>query len=204
METRRLRITLCSGSLVVGGLAVALALVAGCGGKAITLADGGPTVGDQGPVGPAGPWTFVPDAASGAAAVSLKLETVLGDRASLLVVARGVPALQGIAFRLAFDPARLTVSKTEQSPAWTAGSWFPTVARFAPRASGELWAGLGYVGSHALDASHEVTLARLEVDLTGNDPIPLGFRPSRNLVTDPANSPVPVGWVGGTFKRAPR
>jgi hypothetical protein len=159
--------------------------------------------GDRGPGPvPSGPWTFVPDPAAGPALAALEVESIDGNRAWLRLVLQGVPELQGIAFRLRFQPDRLEVKRSEQGPGWSAGSgWFPTAARFASRPGGERWGGIGFIGAHALDATGKMVLARLEVELTGADPIPLSFPPRRNLVIDQHNNPVQVGWRGGTFRR---
>jgi hypothetical protein len=190
--------TITSNALV---LLVAL-LLGGCGSR---VASGDSGVSDAGPGSdaqlPTGPWAFIPeDNGSVSPAVALRPDPA-GDVGALLVVARGVARLQGLAVRLRFDPKQVTMSKHEVGGSWY-GSGKDLVSQMKARPEGELWAGIGYSGSFSLDAQSEVTLARLQVKLSGSTPAQLAFRAGRNLVIDPDGARVKVTWLGGTFVRA--
>jgi len=177
-------------------------LAAGCGSRVASSDSGLPDAGSSSDTRlPTGPWSFNPEDGGGASpAVALKPDPA-GGAGALLVVARGVPKLQGVAFRLSFDPKQVAVSRHEAGGSWY-GSGKDLVSRFKVRPEGELWAGVGYSGSFSLAAESEVTLARLEVTLSGSTPAKLAFRVGRNLVIDPDGAKVKVSWLGGTFTRA--
>jgi hypothetical protein len=171
------------------------AILSGCGTRASsTVTDASPPPGN-------GAWTFVADDDGGAPrAVALRMDSIANDEATLSVVARGMDKLQGLAFRLGWDAQRLELSKPEVGSGWY-GAGVDVVSRFATKPGGELWAGIGYAGSHGLDAVREVTLARFQVKLSGQEPIPLVFRENRNVVITPEATSLSVTWSGGTFRR---
>lgn len=135
------------------------------------------------------------DDGSASPAVALRLDTIKGDQAWLEVVGRGISQLQGLAFRLTYDPDALQVDQTEAGPGWPAST---SVARFAARPEGELWAGIGHKGKGSLNAQDTVVLARLKVKLLANGA--LAFRDLHNMVLDPEGQAVKVSWLGGTFE----
>ncbi len=183
-----------------------LALVAGgCGERAAAsdsgVPDSGPRPDQLQPDQLAGAWRFVPEESSASPAVALKPDPA-GGPGALRLVARGIPKLQGIAFRLRFDGKALKPLKQEVSASWY-GSGKDLVSKLATRPEGELWGGIGYSGSHGLDATSEVTLATLsfEPGAGAAGPLALSFRAGRNLVIDPNATKVSVSWLGGSFQR---
>jgi len=131
--------------------------------------------------------------------VALRLESLDGDQATLLVIGRGLPAIQGVALRLVFDPGRLQIVGYGLGKAWDGR--YPAVA-FQARAEGELWAGIGLHGRQGgLSLAGEVVLARIMVALSGDAPPEIGFRDFHNLVIDPQAVPVALEWLGGRFHR---
>jgi hypothetical protein len=187
-------------------LATSLLSLWGCDSRSISLAaDSGPGRPDVGGAGDGGGgptvWRFFAEDDGGAPqAVALKLDSLAGDQATLNVVLRGVDALQGVAFRVRFDPQQVQVTKTEVGSAWTA-SGAEVVSRLVTQPEGEVWAGIGHAGSHGFSAAQEVVVARLQVKLQGGSKSPLSFRPQHNLVLDPEAQPVAVSWLGGEFRR---
>jgi hypothetical protein len=180
---------------------------AGCGERVAGSDSGTPDAGpraDSQPPPPSGPWAFMPeDDGSVSPAIALRPDPAAGVPGALLLVARGIPKLQGIAFRLRYDVKSLTPGKQEVAAGWY-GSGKDLVSRIVARPEGELWGGIGYSGSHGLDASGEVVLLRLVLTPgAGPGPLAVGFRPGRNLVLDPNASKVAVSWLGGSFRRGP-
>jgi hypothetical protein len=178
-------------------------LAAGCGSSRTTPAAdaGGDAVLGSDATGPT-TWSFsAEDDGSALKAASLELDGISGDEAWLKVTVRGVSKLQGIAFRLKFDPQAVSVEESEIGPAW-ATSDFPddVVSRFATRSEGELWAGIGFEGLLGLPASKEQVVARVKVKLSGSKPLQVAFRPHHNLVLDTKGQGVEVKWLGGTFQ----
>jgi hypothetical protein len=141
-------------------------------------------------------WKFTPEDAGQSPAVALKLEQLDGDKATLLVIGRGLTPLQGVAFRLTFPPAQATVSSSEAGAAWSGA-----LSRFATRAEGELWAGIGQKGAHGISTTGDLELARVVLQLSGTTAIKVGFRANRNVVLDPKPQRVTATWLGGTFER---
>jgi hypothetical protein len=179
-------------------------IAAGCGSSRTAPgadAGGDAVVGSDAVTGPI-TWSFSPeDDGSAPKAASLTLDGIAGDEAWLEVTVRGVPKLQGIAFRLKFDPQAVSVEEHEIGPAW-ASSDFPddVISRFATRSGGELWAGIGFKGLLGLPASEEQVVARVKVKLAGGKPLEVAFRPHHNLVLDSKGQGVKVEWLGGTFE----
>lgn len=149
--------------------------------------DGPPLVSD---------WKFTAEDSGKSPAVVLQVETLDGDQATLLVVGRGLTPLQGVAFRLTYPPQQVTVQSSAVGAAWSG-----PLARFATRAEGELWAGIGNKGAHGISTSGDLELARVVLKLSGTTPIKVGFRPYRNVVLDPKPQRVTATWLGGTFER---
>ena len=115
------------------------------------------------------------------------------------MVAQKIGSLQGVAFRLTFDPGALEVLETEAGQAWQLSST-QNVHRFKVRPEGELWAGLGHVGTGSLSAVSPVTLARVKVRPKGAAPIKIGFRAKHNLVLDTDGTAVETRWLGGELR----
>jgi hypothetical protein len=185
-------------------LALLALTVAGCSSRApnAPAADTGPghdvVAADAGPLQP---WSFAPeDDGTASPAVALRLEQVTGDRATFTIIGRGVPRLQGLAFRLTYPPARVAVAAKEVGAGWY-GTGADLVSRFATQAEGELWAGIGFSGSRSVDVTEERELARVELTLSGADPVSLAFRPSHNTVIDPDGARVTARWLGGQLRR---
>jgi hypothetical protein len=150
---------------------------------------------------PAG-YRFEPEGAPGtSAAVFLRAEKAVsaGGALWLEVVAQKIGSLQGVAFRLTFDPGALEVLETEAGQAWQLSST-QNVHRFKVRPEGELWAGLGHVGTGSLSAVSPVTLARVKVRPKGAAPIKIGFRAKHNLVLDTDGTAVETRWLGGELR----
>jgi hypothetical protein len=147
-------------------------------------------------------WTFVPDSDQGAPqAVWLQLESLQGDLATLQIVVKGVATLQGIAFRLSFDPQAIEIVQGERGQDWP--NQPASVSAFAIKPKGELWAGLGFKNHHGLDASAPTIVAKTMLRLRGPSPAALKFRAARNLLIDPKGQPIAVSWLGGVFLQAP-
>ena len=186
-------------------LLVLVIALGGCGDRATGTDSGAPDAGprpDTLQPPPTGPWGFAPeDDGSASPAIAIRPDPAGTGPGSLILVARGVPKLQGIAFRLRFDAKAIKAVKQEVSASWY-GSGKDLVSKIAVRPDGEIWAGIGYSGSHGLDATGEVTLAKLAFEPgSGAGPLPLSFRPGRNLVIDPNASKVALSWLGGSFRR---
>lgn len=180
---------------------------AGCAERAAGTDGGTPDAGpraDTEPPPPTGPWAFVPDeGGSTSPAIALRADPAASEPGALLLVARGVAKLQGIGFRLRYDAKSLTPGTHEVAASWY-GSGKDVVSRLVARPDGELWGGIGYSGSHGLDATGEVVLLRLVLKPgSGAGPLAVSFRPGRNLVLDPNASKVAVSWLGGSFRRGP-
>lgn len=177
---------------------LALLALAACSSPSPQPGDAGPDHKAPSPDGPAASeWAFVADAVQ-SPAISVDLESLSGDEATLVLTGRGIAALQGIAFRLSFPPQQVEVVSSEVGAAW--GSGFSVLARFATRPEGELWGGIGHQGPHGMPAEG-AELARLVLRLSGEAPIELAFRPQRNLALDPGFKRVKVSWLGGRFER---
>jgi hypothetical protein len=141
-------------------------------------------------------WKFVAEDSGQSPAVALKLEQLDGDKATLLVIGRGLTPLQGVAFRLTFPPQQVKVSSSEAGAAWGGA-----LSRFATRAEGELWAGIGQKGAHGISTTGDLELARVVLQLSGTTAIKVGFRAYRNVVLDPKPQRVTATWLGGSFER---
>lgn len=179
---------------------LALALVAGCSAPRSSAGDG--AVGDDGLLEhdsllTSGRWKFVAAAAPTEPAVLVHLVQIDGDQATVDVVVQGVPQIQAIAYRLRYDVARLQVAESYKSELWSA----PSVARFAPRADGELWAGIGHIGLHTVSAGEMVSVSRHLLKLDGADPIALDFIAHRGQLLGKDMQSVAAKWVGGRFER---
>lgn len=147
-------------------------------------------------------WNFIAqDDGKTSPAAYLSLESCEGNNAWLQVVVRGVSQLQGIAFRLKYDPQQLEVLDHQQGDAWTIGTWVPTASNFAVKKEGELWAGIGFQGTHGFTATSDTVVARVQLALKGNEPIAVNFRDYHNLIIDPQATAVKVAWMGGTFQK---
>jgi len=148
---------------------------------------------------PLGEWRFVSDDEGGAAeAVALRAKSIDGNSATIEVTLRGVPQLQGVAFRLGFPAERVTVKDHERSPAWSD----PNVAEFAVRPEGEIWGGIGHVGAWGISAERELVVATLQLELSGSEPIDLAFDAPRAMVLSAEDGrPVEMTWLGGRFQR---
>lgn len=161
-------------------------------------ADLGPSS-DTTPLKPPSGWRFTSgDDGSALAAVSLRQAddgAPVGDTVTLEVLVRGVSQLQGVAFRLLFDPERVEVVSSEASELWTT----PFVAKFAPRAEGQLWAGIGNVGRRGRPASEPTVVARVTLRVKGAAAValPLALPAHRGQVVDAMGSAVDVTWIGG-------
>jgi hypothetical protein len=144
-------------------------------------------------------WSFVPDPQQGGAEVSLRALSVSQDQATLLVQAKGIETLRGIAFRLVFDPNRIQVASVAEADAWKGAGTL--VKAFAVRADGEAWGGLGFRGTGgSISAGDATVLAQLQLKLPpGGQPIPIGFRKHRNLVMGGESKQLDVLWLGGQF-----
>lgn len=147
-------------------------------------------------------YTFVPDDdGKTTPAVALKLlDAPTGSTAGeleLAVVVRGVPKLQGVAFRLQLPEGVELVSSA-------GGSDFaaPVGVAKLKRVDRELWGGVGRRGRNPVDAgSVERTIATLKIRVQGVGALPLTFRPHHNLVLESDNGQqVDVSWLGGTLK----
>jgi len=180
-------------------LAVSLAA---CGSRGPTdqVADGGAPGGD-GSSASSCCWSFEAETAGGPS-VGLDLASIDGDRATIRVVARGVASLQGVAFRLRYDPTQLAVERALPGKAWGLSS-VKSVSRFtAHRKQGELWAGVGHLGRGGLPASAEVELATVQVRLlVSGGKVPVRFAPFHGLVMDPDGRTVKVTWRNGLLKK---
>ena len=146
---------------------------------------------------------------------AVERDAVVGDTFWLEVVAHRVPGLQGVAFRLVFDPGALEVRETVAADVWRRGPG-QTVHRFKVRPDGELWAGLGHVGRRSFPATRPVALARVKLHLkagaakspgAGSGPpgataaaLSIGFRPGHNLVLGADGGRVGVRWSGGVLR----
>jgi len=188
-------------STVLKQAALLTLLATGCSSPSPSTIDAGP---DQRLPSPEGPspqsWKFTPEDTGQSPAVALKLETISGDEATLVLIGRGMSALQGIAFRLTFPAQRVTVSQSAVGVAWTT-SGHSVLARFAPRPEGALWGGVGHQGPHGLAADDGAELARFKLRLSGEAPVTLAFHPQRNLALDPGLKRLVVSWLGGSFAR---
>lgn len=151
---------------------------------------------DAGP-GTAQSWTFsAEDVGDVSPAILLRAESIEQGLATLSLVGRGIDKLQGLAFRLTFDPQAITVVTSKPGSIWPADN---IVHRFKSRAEGELWAGIAHKGPRSLAATTDEVLAEVTLELGGIDPQEISFRPRHNLVLDPEGRAVTVQWLGGTF-----
>jgi len=132
-------------------------------------------------------------------AVALKADAADKGQVWLEVWARGVSSLQGVAFRLSFEPQQLQVLKGEAAPVWSEGS-AKLASKFAARPEGELWAGVGHVGSRGVAATEMTLVARVQLQLKGSTPIKIDFRAHHNILLDPKGQAVKAEWFGGEFK----
>jgi hypothetical protein len=182
-----------------------LALLGGCSSRAAGSDSGSDRTvlpPDGGPILKV--WTYTADDdGTQSPVVSLKPDPTGTDVGALIVVARGVAKLQGVGLRLTFDPQHIQVTKSEVGTSWY-GSGHDVVSKLATRTEGALWAGIGYSGSFGLNATSEVTLARVQLKLSGEGPAPIAFPSGRNLVLDPDGAAVKVTWLGGTFTKISR
>lgn len=181
-------------SMVAAAFLIGLALPA-CGSRASNPSDAGP---DGAPdAGQPGAWSFVSGDDGSSPAVVLQADGApRGGEVWLKVVARGVPSLQGVAFRLSFDPQRVQVLESEEGDVWALSS-VKHVARFATRKEGELWAGLGHLGQGSLVAQSETTLARVKVAVKGGGEATIGFRAGHNMVLTTQGAALKSAWLGG-------
>jgi hypothetical protein len=176
-----------------------LTLVAACGDRNTpAVPDAGADTGVQPDTTTAAAWTFSADDDGTTPGVALQADTIQGDSAWLKVVVRGVPTLQGVAFRLTHDPKQATVTTSGAGTVWGSAG---VVSKFAARDDGELWAGVGHVGTKALDASKDTVVARVQLKLSGSGPIKVGFRPHHNLCLGTDGKSITATWLGGTFER---
>jgi len=192
--------------LPIGSIMLSIMLAWGCGSRPGSAEDSQPP--DGGPVAD-GPqpssWRFVPedDGSASPAVVLRQSDGTTGSGVSdvwIDVVVRGVASLQGVAFRLAFDPQQVKVAASEEGQVWQQSS-VKHVARFAVRTEGELWAGLGHVGSGGLAAPGSgVTVARVRLTPVGSGTIPIMFRKHHNIVLDAKGTAVKVEWLGGQLE----
>jgi hypothetical protein len=141
-------------------------------------------------------WEFVPED-DGAAQPVIALKQEGADPTMLSMVARGVGKAQGVAFRLTYDPQHVQVQRVEADTGWGSAA----VSRFISQPEGELWAGIGLMGATWIEVTQETAVAHLQLLLTGEAPLTIGFRPLRNLILSPDGAPVQVTWLGGTYKR---
>lgn len=186
-------------SMVAAAVLLIGVAVAGCGSRASAPSDAGA---DGAPDASPTAWSFVSDDDGSSPAVVLQADGALqGGEVWLKVVARGVPSLQGVAFRLSFDPQRVQVLESEEGDVWALSS-VKHVARFATRKEGELWAGLGHVGQGSLVAQSETTLARVKVAVKGGGEATVGFRAGHNMVLTTQGTSLKSAWLGG--KLSPR
>ncbi len=177
---------------------LALLALAACSSPSPQPGDAGPDQSAPSPDGPAArEWAFIAEALQ-SPAISVELESLSGDEATLVPVGRGMSELQGVAFRLSFPPEQVEVVSSEVGAGW--GSGVSVLARLATRPEGELWGGIGYQGTHGMPAEG-AELARLLLRLSGEAPIELAFRPQRNLALDPGFKRLKVSWLGGRFER---
>jgi hypothetical protein len=156
---------------------------------------------DAGEAGSSTGFTFVPkDTGKETVAVALKLDSQDATGYQLKVVVRGVSTLQGVAFRLSFDPQHVQIVKSKESSAWAAAST-STIAKFATRTSeGELWGGVGFLGVVGMDATSETTVAYVRVAPSGASATSLSFRESHNVVLLTSGTSASPTWLGGTFE----
>ncbi|MFH1132722.1 MAG: hypothetical protein V1754_15410 [Pseudomonadota bacterium] len=177
---------------------VAFILVTGCGGRNVDVGtDAGSGDANQPMISD---WEFEPDdKGEGSPAITLKLEKIEGTQAQLGIEGRGLPRLQGLAFRLVFGPnGKSEVIETKPGINWlTGGTKF--VSKFSLRPEGELWGGIGHEGSYGMDATTPTVLATVTLKLNSSKPVEISFRPKHNLVLDPDGKQIEVLWLGGRF-----
>lgn len=115
------------------------------------------------------------------------------ERAVVDVVASDVSEIHGAAFRLTWDPAKLSLGNV------TAGTeWSPQALRVSKEGlPGELvvvWSELGTGGG--IGASTEAVLGSIAVTLKTSDPASIDFRPARSTLRDAKDEVITVEWRG--------
>lgn len=118
------------------------------------------------------------------------------EHAVIDVVAGDVSAIHGAAFRLTWDPAKLSASEV------TAGTeWSPQALRAAKEGlPGELvvlWTERGAGGG--VNASSEAVLGSIAVTLKTSEPASISFRPERSTLRNAKDEAIAVEWRGTTI-----
>lgn len=117
-----------------------------------------------------------------------------GDRVLVDVVARDVPDVHGIAFRLRWDPSKLALAEARASDSWSRRALLLAKEGLP----GELvvaWTEKG--AGAAIDAREDTNLGTIELTLKTREGGALAFRTDRSMVLDSKGVTVPVAWRGG-------
>lgn len=149
-------------------------------------------------VAPSAPPTTSAEADAAAIAPTVFLRSrIEGEHARIDVVARDVSEVHGIAFRLAWDAAKLGYAETRPS-----GTWSDRALALAKEGvPGELvvtWSERGSVPGHP--ALEETILGT--ITLTARAPeADIAFRPERSTVHDSTGRAAPVEWQGTLVRK---
>lgn len=142
------------------------------------------------------PSGFTPDEATpaGPPAVYLQGRRVEGERVVVDVIARGAPDVHGAAFRLRWDPAKLTFVQARGSDAWSRQALL-LAKEGAPGELAVAWTEKG--SGSAIDARADTRLGSIDFLVKTLDGAALAFRADRSMLLDAKGSPVAVAWRGG-------
>ncbi len=149
------------------------------------------------------PWFFhAGESSAKDKVIALRTEKIEGNSVQLAVVGRNIPQIRGIAFRLTYAKKSVVLKDKKLGSAWSKVS--PnTVHKMTVRSEGELWAGAAFKNTNTIDATKEIVLAELTLELKPPGPIEVDFRPFHNMILDQEGKTVRVAWVGGMFSQAP-
>jgi hypothetical protein len=127
------------------------------------------------------------------AAVYLKGH-VEAERVVVDVMARGAPDINGAAFRLHWDAAKLRFVEARGSDAWSRQA----VLLAKEGAPGELVVAWTEKGSGAaIDAREDTRLGSIDFIMNTHDGAELSFRADRSKLVDAKGAPVAIAWRGG-------
>ncbi len=159
--------------------------VVGCGNVAVDKGDA------------PGPVTFKGDGAdTQGATVFLRQHDMLGNGGvAFEVVARGVPDLHGIAFRLTYDPEALTFGSADVGPKWSKNA-LALASEGAPGEALVTWTERGETG---FDATKEVVLGNVVFSLASRKGATVSFKVERSLLVDRKGVKVGATFRGGTL-----
>ncbi|MDF2696651.1 MAG: hypothetical protein K0S65_5034 [Labilithrix sp.] len=145
---------------------------------------------------PPGPTGFTPEAApQTGASILLRGRSGDGERRTVDVVARGVAqGIHGMAFRLAWDPARVGFVAAHGGDVWSKQATL-LAKEGLPGELVVVWTERGSGGG--VSAGKEAVLGTIEFVVRTSDATDLVFRTDRSTVRDAIGAPVRVDWQGG-------